>query len=58
MSAATSMPIKFFPRDVEGKKPKKVGDVFQAQFLGQTGTFKVTEMYDGFFFAVISSPAH
>lgn len=54
MSVTAAMPIKFFPRDVEGRKPRKSGDVFQARFLGQTGTFKVTEMHDGFFFAVIS----
>jgi hypothetical protein len=55
MSIAATMPIKFFPRDVIGKKPKHVGDVFQATFLGSTGTFKVTEMHDGFFFAVLHS---
>ncbi|NTF17635.1 hypothetical protein G6L37_04430 [Agrobacterium rubi] len=53
MSTAASMPIKFFPRDVEGKKPRKIGDKFQARFLGETGSFKVTEMHDGFFFAVL-----
>lgn len=48
-------PIKFFPKDVIGKKPKKAGDHFEAVFLGSKGTFEVTEMYDGFFFAVLAS---
>jgi hypothetical protein len=49
-----SVPIKFLPKDVEGKQPKKVGDKFKAKFLGKMGTFEVTEWYGDFFFAVLS----
>ncbi|MBY3432578.1 hypothetical protein HFN89_00125 [Rhizobium laguerreae] len=48
-----TMPIKFFPKDVIGKKPKKVGDVFRAQFMGGEGKFKVSEFYGDMFFATI-----
>lgn len=37
------MEIKFFPRDVVGKKPKKVGDTFKAEFFGGVQKFVVTD---------------
>jgi hypothetical protein len=50
-----SVPIKFLPKDVQGKKPKKVGDSFKASFRGKIGTFEVTEWYGDFFFAVLAN---
>jgi hypothetical protein len=38
------MSIKFFMRDVIGAKPKKVGDVFKARFMGSVEKFVVTEI--------------
>lgn len=45
------MPIKFFPKDVIGPQPTKVGDKFEATFFGETCTFVVSEFHGTFFFA-------
>lgn len=45
------MEIKFFNRDVIGRKPKKVGDIFKAQFMGCKATFVVTQFVNGCIFA-------
>lgn len=49
-----TLPVKFFPRDVIGKKPKKIGDKFEARFITGVQTFEVTEFGDGVFFGVLS----
>lgn len=46
------MELKFFKKDVIGKLPKKVGDVFVARVLGGQAKFKVVEFYDVCIFAV------
>lgn len=47
------MEAKFFPRDVKGKQPKKVGDLFKAEFFGATRNFRVTSHHGNFFFAEV-----
>jgi hypothetical protein len=41
------MPIKFFPRDIIGKQPKKSGDKFSAMFMGRKTQFIVEEITHG-----------
>jgi hypothetical protein len=48
------LPIKFFPSDVIGRKPKKVGDTFKAKFFGGRQRFKVIEYDEHMYFAVIA----
>lgn len=48
------LPIKFFPNDVIGRKPKKVGDTFKAKFFGGKQRFKVIEFEEQMYFAVIA----
>lgn len=43
------MQIKFMPKDVIGKKPTKVGDKFNALFMGFKTKFVVVEYYGDFF---------
>jgi hypothetical protein len=47
------MEIKFFAKDVIGKKPTKSGDTFKAKFMGRTATFQVTEISGPSIFAVL-----
>ena len=49
------LPIKFFPNDVIGRKPKKVGDTFKAKFFGGRQRFKVIEYDEQMYFAVIAN---
>ena len=48
------MTIKFFPRDVIGKQPKKAGDKFKALFMGTVCLFEVTEISNGCIFAIVA----
>ncbi len=48
------LPIKFFPNDVIGRKPKKVGDTFKAKFFGGQQRFTVIEYDEQMYFAVIA----
>lgn len=50
-----TLPVKFFPKDVIGKQPKKVGDKFVAFFMVGNIEFTVTEFGDGVFFGVAGS---
>lgn len=45
------MQAKFFPHDVIGKQPTKVGDKFKARFFGEVVELEVSEWCGGFWFA-------
>jgi hypothetical protein len=45
------MQMKFFPSDVIGKKPTKVGDTFKAEVFGSQSTFRVEYFNDAFYMA-------
>ena len=48
-----AMEWKFFPRDVMGMNPKKVGDVFKAEVFGAIRKFKVTLFAETWMMAVL-----
>ena len=51
MNLLAEIPIKFFPRDVVRGESGKVGDRFEAFFMGDHCAFEVIEHNGTFFFA-------
>ncbi len=54
MCPVGEMEIKFFPRDVVGKQPTKVGAAFKALFFGGLCSFRTVSLSNGCIFAVLA----
>ena len=53
MGILSSMPVKWFARDIVSGKAEKVGDTFTAMFFGRETTFRVDELSHGCIMAFV-----